>query len=175
MDNYLGEIRIFAGIYAPAGWVFCNGALLAVSQNEALYALIGTTYGGDGITTFAVPDLRGKVPVAQGEGPGLTPRILGQSFGSESVTLLTNQMPAHSHSLGTVNGPGTNASPQNMVPAQSGTDLVYAPMPGSSPSPQAMKATVVTTAGNSLPHENRMPTTAINYIIATSGIFPSRN
>jgi len=118
MDNYLGEVRIFAGNYAPEGWQFCNGQSLSVSEYQALYSLIGTTYGGDGVNTFALPDLRGRVPVGVGSGPGLTPRVLGQSGGSEEVALVESQIPAHGHNLTVNTSEASTATPsQNMLPS----------------------------------------------------------
>src|SRR3569623_1008207 len=112
MSNpFLGEIRLFAGNFIPRGWAFCNGALLAISQNDALYALLGTTFGGDGINTFGLPDMQGRVAIGQGTGPGLSSYVLGQMSGTDNVTLNTNQIPSHNHSLVAYNLPATTASP----------------------------------------------------------------
>lgn len=174
-DNYLGEIRLFAGNYAPAGWHLCDGAVLSISQNAALYALLGTTYGGDGQTTFQLPNLKARVPVGQGAGLGLTNRTIGQQFGVAQVTLTTSQMPAHSHRLCASTSAATSAEAQGLVPAQNGTDSFYAPAPATGAQPQAMVATTVAVAGGGQAHNNMMPSMAINYIIALEGIFPSRN
>jgi len=175
MESYVGDIRLFAGTFAPRGWVLCNGALLSISEYEMLYTLIGTAYGGDGQTTFAVPDLRGRVPVGQGTGLGLSPRVLSQVYGSESVTLLTAQMPQHTHALNATAATATSAQPGGMLLAQTGTDNLYGPVPATDPQPQTMAANAVSPAGGSQPHNNIMPSMAINYIIAVEGVFPSRN
>lgn len=173
MDPYIGDVRLFAGNFAPVGWVLCNGALLSISENDALFALIGTTFGGDGITNFAVPDLRGRVPVGQGTGPGLTPRSIGQTFGVESVTLLSQQMPSHNHSFNASSAAATAAVPAANVFAQP-TDLVYTEVPAQ-PDQQTMNAASVQSSGGTQPHDNIMSTTAINYIMCVQGVFPSRN
>ena len=175
MDPYLGDIRLFAGSFAPAGWVICDGRLLPISQNDALYAIVGTTYGGDGINTFAVPDLRGRLPVGQGSGAGLTPRVIGQQFGVESVTLITTQIPSHNHTLnGSTSAPSTSPSPAGTVFAHSDADKIYVSSP-TGPVPETMNPATVQATGGTQPHNNIMPTTAINYIMCTAGIFPSRN
>jgi microcystin-dependent protein len=175
-DPFIAEIRMFAGTYAPRGWAFCNGQILAIAQNSALFALIGTTYGGNGQTTFALPDLRGRVPVHAGQGPGLSPYSLGEQAGSETVTLLTAQMPMHTHQLNGSTAPGAAQSPNGAVLAagldsQGGNNTDYvATAPNTTMSPQAIGA-----AGGSQPHENRQPFLSVNFIIALEGIFPSRN
>jgi len=175
MDAYIGDIRLFAGSFAPVGWILCNGTLLSISEYDTVFAIIGTTYGGDGVTTFAVPDLRGRLPVGQGNGPGLTPRVLGQTFGSESVTLLTTQIPLHTHTWMASTAAATASSPAANVFAQNGTDSIYTSLPASGPQPQVLNAASVLSAGGTQPHDNIMPTTAINYIMCLAGIFPSRN
>lgn len=175
MDSYVGDIRLFAGTYAPRGWVLCNGALLSISDYQTLFTLIGTTYGGDGQTTFAVPDLRGRVPVGQGVGPGLAPRVIGQVYGSESVTLLAAQMPQHSHVPSATTAAATSPQPGGMLFAQTGVDNLYGPVPATDPKPETMAPNAVSTAGGSQAHDNIMPSMAINYIIAVVGVFPSRN
>lgn len=175
MDPYLGDIRLFAGNYAPVGWVLCDGRLLSISENDALYAIVGTTYGGDGINTFAVPDLRGRLPVGKGNGTGLSPRVIGQQFGVESVTLITTQIPAHNHTFNaSTTTPSTSPSPAGTVFAHSDADKIYVSSP-SGPLPETLNAATVQATGGTLPHNNIMPTTAINYIMCTAGIFPSRN
>ena len=175
MESFVGDIRLFAGTFAPRGWLLCNDALLSISEYEMLFTLIGTTYGGDGQNTFAVPDLRGRVPVGQGAGPGLTPRVMGQVYGSENVTLLTNQMPQHAHTLNATAAAATSAQPIGSLFAQAGADKVYGPPPATDPQPQAMSGNAVSPAGGSQPHTNIMPSMAINYIMAFEGIYPSHN
>lgn len=174
MDPYIGDVRLFAGNFAPVGWVLCNGALLSISENDALFALIGTTFGGDGITNFGVPDLRGRVPVGQGTGPGLTPRTIGAQFGVESVTLLAQQMPAHNHSFNASTAAATAAVPTANVFAQTAGDTIYTEVPAQ-PNAQTMNAASVQNSGGTQPHDNIMSTTAINYIMCVQGVFPSRN
>lgn len=175
MDSYVGDIRLFAGNYAPRGWLLCNGAVLNISEYDTLFTLIGTAYGGDGQNTFALPDLRGRVPVGQGTGPGLTPRVLSQVYGSESVTLSTAQLPQHTHALNATAATATSAKPEGMLLAQTGADNLYGPLPSSGPLPETMTASTVSAAGGNQAHANIMPTMAMNYIIAYVGIFPSRN
>lgn len=171
MDPILGEIRIFAGTFAPRGWAFCQGQLLNIAQNQALFALLGTTYGGNGTTTFALPDLRGRVALGFGQGTGLSSYVLGQQGGSENVTLSAAQMPAHNHALGVNNAAGTSTTPVNMVPAAStARDSLYAAAPNA-----FMAGSAISSAGANQSHENRQPFIAMNYIIALEGAFPSRN
>lgn len=175
MESYVGDIRLFGGNFAPRGWALCNGALLSISEYQLLYTLIGTRYGGDGQTTFALPDLRGRVPVGQGQGPGLSSRLMGQVYGSESVTLLTPQMPQHTHALNATTAAATSAQPTGMLFSQTGKDNLYAPMPATDPQPQTMAPNALTAAGGSQAHDNTMPSMAINFIIALEGYFPARN
>ena len=167
-DPFIGEIRLFGGSFAPLGWAFCNGQSLPIADYDALYNLVGTTYGGDGVTTFALPDLRGRLPLHQG--PGYT---LGQSGGVESVTLTTQQVPSHTH---VVNGTSANASttsPAGNVPATMGavtTFLYGTDAPPSSLSPQAVGLT-----GGNQPHDNLQPYLCVSFIIATAGIYPTPN
>lgn len=165
---YIGEIRMFAGNFAPAGWMFCDGQLLPISENDALFALIGTTYGGDGQTTFALPDLRGRTPLHAGTGPGLTPRLFSSSGGTEAETLTVNQIPSHNHVLqGTTSDAVTNVPNGKMFAAS--FDPVYAQPGGLTPfAPQAIGQ-----AGGSQPHENMQPFQCVNFIISLFGIFPS--
>lgn len=171
-DPYLGEIRLFAGTFAPLEWAFCNGSLLSIAKNDALFALIGTTYGGDGQTTFALPDLRGRLPVGQGTGQNLTPRILGERFGTEAVTLNEQQLPAHNHALTATTAAGASASPEGGQFADAGEDRLYVPAPDK-PEPKTLNANTVAGAGGSQPHDNIMPSVAMNYIVSLAGIFPS--
>jgi microcystin-dependent protein len=161
---YVGEIRMFGGNFAPAGWLFCEGQILSISQNETLFQLIGTTYGGDGQETFALPDLRGRVPVHQGNG-----LILAESGGAESIILTVNQIPVHSHPLLASGGPGNGNNPGGNVTGESAAVKIYvSEVPTANLSPQA-----VGFAGGSQPHENMQPFLCISFIISLFGIFPS--
>jgi microcystin-dependent protein len=177
MDNFLGEIRLFAGNFPPVGWAFCDGALLSIAQNDALFALLGTTYGGDGQSTFALPDLRGRVPLHQGTLAGNS-YVIGQQAGVESVTLTTSQIPAHNHSasastaLPPATGTGISLSgPSAYVPAAPSKPRFYAPA-GSSP--VAMAPQAIQPSGGNQPHNNMAPFLAVSFIIALEGIFPSQ-
>lgn len=163
---YVGEIRMFAGTFATVGWEFCEGQLLPISENETLFQLIGTTYGGDGQSTFALPDLRGRIPVHQGNG-----YILAEAGGVESVTLTVNQIPAHTHPLVGSTQNATNASPQNNVTGKT-TANIYAsnPQPGDF---QNMSPSAIGGVGGSQPHDNMHPFVGINFIISLFGIFPT--
>lgn len=179
MEAFIASIILFGGNFAPRGWAFCQGQILSIQQNTALFSLLGTTYGGDGITTFGLPDLRGRVPIGQGQGPGLRPYTLGEMGGVEHVTLLTNEMPMHTHSLMVSNGAGTtNVASGNYLANGAVTiargNTVPANVYGTSPGGQLNPATV-NIQGGSQPHENRQPYLAINYIICLQGIFPPRN
>lgn len=169
---FIGEIKMFAGNFAIRGWAFCQGQLLSIAQNTALFALLGTTYGGDGQVTFGLPDLRGRIPLGLGQGLGLTNRTQGELAGTETVTLLVTQIPIHTHAANCNSGSGNSATPAgNFWAANANTGLPpYAAMPDS-----AMKANAIGIAGGSQPHENRMPFLGINFIIALEGVFPSRN
>lgn len=163
---YVGEIRMFGGNFAPAGWMFCEGQLLPISENETLFQLIGTTYGGDGQSTFALPDLRGRLPIHQGNG-----FILAETGGAEEVTLTVNQIPAHSHALLANSALASIASPQGAVTAQSrqaGVDLYLEDAPQVN-----MAANAVSAVGGSQPHTNFQPYLCVSFIISLFGIFPS--
>jgi microcystin-dependent protein len=166
---YVGEIRMFAGNFAPAGWMFCEGQLLPISENETLFQLIGTTYGGDGEATFALPDLRGRLPIHQGQGPGTSNRQLAETGGSEEVTLTVQQLPIHTHPLLVNAGAGAANSPTNHVLASSPSIDLYRE---SSPSVQ-LAPTSVGPVGGSQPHSNFQPYLCIDFIISLFGIFPS--
>ena len=161
---YVGEIRIFAGNFAPAGWMFCEGQLLPISENETLFQLIGTTYGGDGQETFALPDLRGRLPVHQGNG-----FILAESGGAEEITLTANQIPAHSHPLLAANTLGNDPNPQSNLLAESSIVSMYQ----SGAANAAMAPASVSSVGGSQPHTNFQPYLCVNFIISLFGIFPS--
>jgi microcystin-dependent protein len=172
-EPFVGEIRMFAGNFAPRGWAFCDGQLLAVSQNDALFSLLGTIYGGDGRTTFGLPDLRGRIPIHTGQGPGLSNRRLGASSGQETVTLAANQLPSHSHPLQASTQPGTESAPAGAVLAQSSSDIYVENPPAASI--KNLSAGAVSALGGSQAHTNLMPFLAIHFIISLFGIFPSRN
>jgi microcystin-dependent protein len=171
---FIGEIRLFAGNFAPYGWAFCNGAVMPISENDALFTLIGTTYGGDGQETFALPNLQSRVPIHMGTGTDGTTYQIGEMAGTESETLGMQQIPNHTHqAVGTTNG-GTLLSPQNGVPAppasvQAGMLAYNPPPPGVS-----MVASEITPVGGSQPHGNMQPFLCINYIISLFGVFPSQ-
>lgn len=183
MSNpFLGELRIFAGNFNPRGWAFCRGQLLAISQYDALYALIGTTYGGDGQNTFGLPDLQGRIPVGQGQGSGLSAYVIGQASGSESVTLASTEMPAHNHSFSASTAKGDQPVPvagsivAGPDAGNPNTTATYYVQPGPNPlTPSTLAASTIGTAGGNQPHDNIMPSLCLNYIIALEGVFPSRN
>ena len=174
---FLGEVRTFAGDYAPRNWAMCNGQLLSIAQNTALFSLLGTTFGGNGVQTFALPNLQGTLAISQGSGPGLTPRTLGEVGGTEQVTLLQGNLPIHSHSLNATSQPAAVGNPSNSVLpgtiASPGTLYINPGTP--TPIPEVFPAITCGIAGQSLPHDNMMPALVITYIIALSGIFPTRN
>ena len=167
---FIGEIRLFAGTFAPIGWEFCNGQLMPISENDALFTLIGTTYGGDGQQTFALPDLQSRVPLHMGQGPGLQSYQIGEQAGVESVTLTTNQTPSHSHAFLASTAPGGSNTPQGNVVATPSVTKLYRLATPSDP----MAANLISPTGGSQPHENLMPYVAINYIISMFGVFPSQ-
>ncbi len=169
---YMGEIRVFAGTFAPQNWALCNGQSLAISQNDALYALLGTTYGGDGVNTFNLPDARGRVPVGQGNGPGLTTRVLGQVYGTETVTLTTASMPAHSHSVQVSNTAANLNTPSGQMIGQ-GYHYLLSTTPATNTGTLLPQA--VSSVGGNQPHDNMMPFLCLNFILCLQGIFPSRN
>lgn len=168
---YVGEIRMFGGNFAPLGWAFCNGSLLSISENEALFTLIGTTYGGDGETTFAVPDLRGRLPVHQGAGPDGTTYSVGQSGGEERVTLTTNQLPNHTHPMRAAAIAGNQTSPGGHLPANTTGVALYI----NDPPDGNMNAQSIASAGGGQPHENMQPYLPLSFIISLFGFFPSQN
>lgn len=182
---FLGEIRTFAGNFAPKGWASCSGQLLSIAQNNALFSLLGTDYGGDGITTFALPDLRGRAVIGQGQGPGLSPYSVGQQTGAETVTLIVSQIPSHTHDVRAFTAAATSPDPSGLALAQPGDANPEAPQVGKSlfylnpaigsPNTAALPADTIQPAGGSQPHENMSPYLALFYIIALQGIFPSRN
>ena len=172
-NPYLGEIRMFAGNFAPANWALCNGQLMSIQQNAALFAILGTTYGGDGIQTFGLPNLQSRVPIHWGQGLGLSQYVIGEMTGTENVTILQSNLPQHTHLLNAVSGGGNQAGPGNnyLAVESTGTSLNY-----SNSSPNAtMNPNTVGLTGQNIPINNIQPVLAVTFIIALSGIFPSRN
>jgi microcystin-dependent protein len=172
VDCYVGEIRMFGGNYAPQDWLLCDGSQLSISTYPTLYALIETTYGGDGVNNFKLPDLRGRIPIGQGTGTGLTPRVLGQSFGVETVALALGEAPAHTHAV-TAGGAATDSVPTNKFPGVLASGTLYSTKSLDIPV-VTMSAATVGTAGQNMPHENIMPSLCITFIIATNGIYPQQ-
>lgn len=171
-EPFVGEIKPFGFNFAPRGWAFCDGQLLAVSQNDALFSLIGTIYGGDGKTTFGLPNLRGRIPVHAGTGPGLSPYRLGQKGGVSTVTLTVNQMPSHAHDVNCDNDfAQEHPTPANNFMSTDGVDRLYKENPTNL---TTMNSQFVAQAGGSRSHNNMQPYLAINYCIALFGIYPSR-
>lgn len=170
-EPFVGEIRMFAGNFAPRGWAFCDGQLLAVSQNDALFSLLGTIYGGDGRSTFGLPDMRGRLPIHAGTGPGLSTRRLGAKAGSESETLTVNQLPPHKHGLNVSQAPGDQQKPINRYLASSPTVRMFRPTPINN----SLESSTITNTGGSTSHNNVMPFLCVNFIVALFGIYPSRN
>ena len=171
-DPFLGEIKTFAGNFAPSGWALCQGQLLSIAQNEALFSLIGTIYGGDGVSTFALPSLAGRIALHQGVGPGLSPRTIGESGGSETVGLSVPQLPAHNHAAICSNTTGNSASPVNNYWSTDpgGNTGAYSTTDGSQ-----MAGPAIGNTGGGQPHNNLQPYLVINYIIALEGIYPPRD
>jgi microcystin-dependent protein len=165
---YVGEIRMFAGNFNPAGWMFCDGSLLPISENETLFNLIGTTYGGDGQSTFALPDLRGRVPIHMGTGAGLSTYQIGENGGVESVTLTVNQTPSHTH-VPMGSNSGSAETPTNNFWGNTATGKPYGAAPGN----VTMNTATILSTGGSQPHDNMIPYLCINYIISLFGIYPS--
>jgi microcystin-dependent protein len=173
---FIAEIVLFAGNFAPRGWAFCQGQILSIAQNTALFSLLGTTYGGNGTTTFALPDLRGRVPVGTGQGPGLSPVNLGEVSGEPTHTLIITEMPAHNHQAQAQgnSSSGNSSSPAGNTWAASTTrDNLYTNAGANSP--MAANTVTVGIAGGSQPHNNMQPYVGLNYLIAIEGIYPSRN
>ena len=169
---YVGEIRIFGGSFNPAGWAFCNGALTPISQNDALFNLIGTTYGGDGQSTFALPDLQGRIPLHSGTDPNTgTTFVIGEKAGVETVTLTASQIPGHNHAFLASTDVGTTGTPTGAVLAQNIQVKMYSQFPATVP----MSAASVGIDGGSQPHENMMPFLVITFIISLFGVFPTQN
>lgn len=174
-EAFVGEIRVFAGNFAPKGWALCNGQLLPIVRNTALFSLLGVTYGGDGKTNFGLPNLMGRAPMQPGQGPGLSPHVLGETAGSPYVTLLTTEMPAHNHVAqgNSESGSGATGIAENNVWGSASNrtgNPIYTNDAGRVP----MNPAALGTAGGSMPHNNMQPYLGLNYIIALEGIFPQR-
>jgi microcystin-dependent protein len=170
-DQFVGEIRMFGGNFAPMDWAFCDGSTLPINQYDVLFSVIGTYYGGDGSTNFKLPDLRGRVPVHMGQGPNLTNRVIGTSFGTENETLQTAHIPSHSHAI-CAGGPGLSTAPGGNYPGDSTNFSLYST---AAPDSLMNQAAVGSFPGSpALPHANVMPSLCVNFIIATSGYFPQR-
>jgi microcystin-dependent protein len=176
-EPYLGEIRLFAGNFAPRYNALCNGQTMSIAQNSALFSLLGTYYGGDGTTTFCLPNLQGRLPVGQGQAPGLSNYTIGATMGQESVTLASGQMPMHTHLLIPSGSAATQNLPSGQFPAalQAPFNGFYVKDANKTGNPLYMNPGALQTAGGNQPHENRMPSMAISTIIALQGVFPSRN
>ena len=175
MEPFIGQLLLVGFNFAPKGWMFCNGQLLSIAQNTALFSLLGTTYGGDGITTFALPNLQGRVPIGMGRGPGLSDYQIGEASGSESVTLTTSNMPAHNHILLAHNGEGNVNSPEGAYLAGYGTAAPpTGPYSNSNPD-VSLAANAVGPTGGNQPISIMQPFLTLNWIIAVEGIFPSRS
>ena len=171
-EPFLAMIMLFAGNFNPRGWLLCNGQILSIAQNTALFSLLGTTYGGNGQTTFALPDLRGRVPINSGQGPGLSNYVLGQAGGSESTTLLVSNLPAHTHQLRATSDAGSVSAPADVYLANTGAlDKDYGP----AGSLVSMNPGTIGPTGGSQPFDNLPPYLAMTYCIAVEGIYPSRN
>ncbi len=169
-EPFIGEITMFAGNFAPRGWALCDGQLLAVSQNDALFSLFSTIYGGDGRTTFGLPDLRGRIPIHAGQGPGLSSRSIGQRGGAEAVTLNSNQLPSHSHALSGSTDAASATSPSGKVLGAMSSNTYASNAPSA-----AMSASAIGSTGGGQNHYNLQPTLCVNFIVALIGVYPPRN
>lgn len=175
-EPFIGEIKMFGGNFAPKFHAFCNGQILSISSNTALFSIIGTYYGGNGTSTFALPDLRGRFPIGQGNGAGLSQQVIGEVGGAPTVSLLSSNLPAHTHTLQATSASASSPTPGGNIWAVAGsrrsTVNLYTAAAGTAP---AMAAQALAANGSSLPHNNQSPYLAISFIIALQGVFPSRN
>lgn len=170
MDPFIGQIIMFGGNFAPRGWAVCDGQLLSIGQHNALFSVIGTTYGGDGHTTFQLPDLRGRVAVHPGHGPGLTPRQIGEKAGAETVSMTVNNLPPHNHEMHVVNGDAKSATATGNLLGNAQAQVYSSAAPSGQMNPQAIGNT-----GGGQPVSVVQPFQCVNYIIALTGVFPSRD
>jgi microcystin-dependent protein len=166
---YVGEIRMVGFNFAPAGWAFCNGQLMPISENDTLFTLIGTTYGGDGQETFALPNLQSRIPIHAGQGPGMPAYTLGEMAGTETITLTTGQIPSHNHAALATSNSGNQSTPQNGIWASPGQGVYGTGTPS-----LAMKANLMANSGGNQPHENMMPYLTINFVISLYGVYPTQ-
>lgn len=173
-DQYLGEIRMVGFSFAPTGWALCNGQLMSISQATALFSLLGTNYGGDGKSTFGLPNLQASAPMGYGNGNGLTPRYWGETGGEVAVTLLQNQMPSHNHGVACISGQGSANSPANAVWASIKGDRVPPPLYAAAATTVGMSAAALQITGGNQPNNNMPPFLAVYFVIALQGYFPSR-
>ncbi len=171
-EPFVGQITMFAGNFAPRGWAFCDGQVLSIPQNDALFSLFGTIYGGDGKTTFRLPDLRGRAPIHPGSGPGLSARGLGEKSGQENVTLTVNQLPSHTHTFSASSSSGTKPDPAGNVLGSSPNVRIFRDSPGVD---RALASNAMLASGGSRDHTNLMPCLCVHFIVALVGIYPSRN
>ena len=174
MEPYVGEIRIFAGTYAPQDWALCNGSLLQIQNYEALYSLIGTTYGGDGVNTFAVPNLLGRAALSVGQGPGLSNYTLGETVGADTVTITEATQPAHTHTFNATAAAANAPSPSGQLHAAASFGF-YCPNTAPKINKLVLATTSITSTGGSQAHDNSMPSMALNYIISLTGLYPTTN
>ena len=174
MEPFIGEIKMFGGNFAPRGFALCDGQLLAISQNNALFALLGTAFGGDGRTTFALPDMRSRLPIDDGSGPGLTTRDVGDRAGVETVAITTSSMPPHSHSVMGTTDSGDSNNPAAKVPAVAPV-AAYSAQPPDPTNARFNGLAISLGGGSGAAHTNLMPFQVVNFIIALNGVFPSRN
>jgi microcystin-dependent protein len=177
-DPFLGEIRLFPYNFAPRGWAFCQGQLLPINQYAALFSLLGVNYGGNGTSNFALPDLRDKVPIHWGTGPGLTPYTIGETGGEQSVTLLSTEVPPHNHPMGALAASATATAPAGAYPAEGhgqGRGAFQIRTFAPSGTPTSLVPTAVGPVGSGTPHNNMQPSLVMNWFIALEGIFPARN
>jgi microcystin-dependent protein len=174
-DFFVGEIRIFGGNFAPVGWATCNGQILPISQNTALFSLLGTQFGGNGTSNFALPNLQGSVPVGQGNGAGLNPRLIGETGGEQNVTLTQNMMAKHNHGMSGVATSGSSVTPDPTMALAEPPTVVPIYQTSNLGSPATLSADAVTPSGGGQPHQNLQPFLVLNFIIALQGIFPARS
>jgi microcystin-dependent protein len=174
-DQYLGEIRMVGFNFAPVGWALCNGQLMNISQASALFSLLGTSFGGNGTSNFALPNLQALAPMGSGNGSGLSPRTLGETGGESTVTLLSSQMPSHTHGVNCINSAGSSGSPANNVWAAASGGRVPPPVYAAAATNVGMNPAAVQNTGSNLPHNNMPPYLAVYFVIALQGIYPTRN